>query len=216
MNFNTFLKSIVNIKHKDLMGEVAHAKLSPPFRLELAKKNLEKRKYASEAGVMALCYPNEKGITQLVLILRKTYKGVHSGQVGFPGGKVEDSDISLMHTALRETEEEIGVQQNYIEVIKTMTPIYIPPSNFIVHPFIGISKKTLQFQKQDDEVEAVIEVALSDVLNDDNVIETRVPTSYNVEVEVPAFLLNEHIVWGATAMMLSEIKVLLKAMLKLT
>ena len=213
MNFDTFLKSIVNIKHKELMGEDAHAKLSPPFRLELAKKNKEKRKSAAEAGVMALCYPDEKKITQLVLILRKTYKGVHSGQVGFPGGKVENSDASMMHTALRETEEEIGVKQNHIEVVKTMTPIYIPPSNFIVHPFIGVSKKTLQFKKQDDEVEAVIIVALSDVLKDENIIKTKVPTSYNVEVEVPAFLLNDHIVWGATAMMLSEIKELLKQVL---
>lgn len=210
MDFNTFLESVVNIKHLPLLGEEAHAKLSPPYRLQLAKKYKEKRKTASQAGVMALFYPNAVNKTQLVLILRKTYKGVHSAQVGFPGGKVEDSDTDLKETALRETEEEIGVPIDKIEVLKTLSPLYIPPSNFMVHPFLGISKHPLSFIKQEDEVEAIIEVAITDILDDNTVIETRVPTSYDVEVSVPAFLLNDFKVWGATAMMLSEIKVLLK------
>jgi 8-oxo-dGTP pyrophosphatase MutT (NUDIX family) len=213
MNFNTFLKSIVNIKHIALMGEEAHIKLSPPYRLELAEKYKEKRKTAAKAAVMALFYPDKNDVTQLVFILRKTYKGVHSAQVGFPGGKVEVEDMSMMHTALRETEEEVGVAQTDIQVLKTLTPIYIPPSNFIVHPFFGISKKQLQFVMQEEEVEGIIEVKLADILDKKNRILTNVPTSYNVEVEVPAFLLNNHIVWGATAMMLSEIKLLLKEML---
>jgi len=138
---------------------------------------------------------------------------VHSAQVGFPGGKVEESDKDLKETALRETEEEIGVTNNHIEVLKTLSPLYIPPSNFIVHPFLGISKTNLNFEKQDDEVEAIIEVELKDFLDDINVVSAKVPTSYNVDVEVPAFKLNGHIIWGATAMMLSEIKVLLKQIL---
>ncbi len=210
MDFDTFLESIVNIKHLPLLGEEAHAKLSPPYRIQLAQKYKEKRKTASKAGVMALFYPNVENKTQLVLILRKTYKGVHSAQVGFPGGKVEDSDKDIKDTALRETEEEIGVPMDKIEVLKTLSPLYIPPSNFMVHPFLGISKETLLFIKQEDEVEAIIEVSITDILDDNTIIETRVPTSYDVEVNVPAFLLNDYKVWGATAMMLSEIKVLLK------
>lgn len=213
MDFNTFLELVVNIKDLPLLGEEAHAKLSPPYRLELAKKYKEKRKTAPKAGVMALFYPDKQGITHLVFILRKSYKGVHSAQVGFPGGKVEESDSNLMETALRETEEEIGVQIEKVEVIKTLSPLYIPPSNFMVHPFLGISKENLQFVKQETEVEDIIEVQLQDFLNDSNVVNTEVPTSYNVEVEVPAFILNGHVVWGATAMMLSEIKVLLKEVL---
>ncbi|RZN83249.1 MAG: CoA pyrophosphatase [Winogradskyella sp.] len=213
MNFNTFLESIVNIKHLPLLGEEAHAKLSPPYRLDLAEKYKEKRKSASNAGVMALFYPDEKSVTRLVFILRKSYKGVHSAQIGFPGGKVEDTDLDLMDTALRETEEEIGVPTKQIEVLKTLSPLYIPPSNFMVHPFLGISRETLQFVKQETEVEEILEVRLNDFLDDRNIINTKVPTSYNVEVEVPAFKLNGHIVWGATAMMLSEIKVLLKDIL---
>ncbi|MFD1063527.1 NUDIX hydrolase [Winogradskyella litorisediminis] len=213
MNFNTFLDSVVNIKDLPLIGETAHALLSPPYRLKLAEKNAEKKKKAPKAGVMALFYPNKTNETMLVFILRKTYKGVHSAQVGFPGGKEEDYDTNLMETALRETEEEIGVPQDKVEVIKTLSPLYIPPSNFMVHPFFGISKERLKFKKQESEVEDIIEVQLSDFLNDANVINTKVPTSYNVEVEVPAFNLNDLVIWGATAMMLSEIKVLLKEVL---
>ena len=213
MDFNTFLNSVVNIKHLQLLGEEAHALLSPPYRLKLAEKYKEKKKTAATAGVMALFYPNKENETHLVFILRKTYKGVHSAQVGFPGGKVEESDKDLQETALRETEEEIGVAQEHIEVLKTLSPLYIPPSNFMVYPFLGISNEQLSFTKQDDEVEDIIEVPLKDYLNEENVVTTKVPTSYNIEVEVPAFKLNGHIVWGATAMMLSEIKVLLKQIL---
>lgn len=213
MNFDVFLKSIVNIKHLPLIGEEAHAKLSPPFRLKLAEKYKKKQKSANVAGVMALFYPDVNNQTHLALILRKTYKGVHSAQVGFPGGKYEEEDDSLIETALRETEEEIGVKMKSIDVIKVLSPLYIPPSNFMVHPFLGVAKKPLTFVKQDDEVEAIIEVKLSDIINDETIINTKVTTSYTVEVETPAFLLNGHIVWGATAMMLSEIKVLLKQVL---
>ncbi|WP_299101575.1 CoA pyrophosphatase [uncultured Winogradskyella sp.] len=214
MLFSTFLESVVKIKHLALLGEDSHAKMSPPYRLELAEKNKEKSKLARKAGVMALFYPDENNETNLVLILRKTYKGVHSAQVGFPGGKYEDIDNhDLMETAIRETEEEIGVAREDIEVLKTMSPLYIPPSNFMVHPFIGVSEKQLKFLKQDAEVEAIIEIKYADFVDQKNCITTIVPTSFNVEVEVPAFKLNGYIVWGATAMMLSETKDLLKQVL---
>lgn len=213
MQFNTFLESVVKIKHLQLFGEESHAKLSPPYRLKLAERMREKAKEAKVAAVLALFYPNTEGETHLVLILRNTYKGVHSAQVGFPGGKYEDADTDLMITALRETEEEIGVSQDDITVLKKMSPLYIPPSNFMVHPFIAVSKSALTFKKQDEEVEAIIEVKLRDFIHEANVITARVPTSFNVEVDVPAFKLNNHVVWGATAMMLSEVKDLLKQVL---
>ena len=214
MLFSTFLESVVKIKHLELSGEDSHAKMSPPYRLDLAEKMKAKSKTARQAGVMALFYPNTKDETTLVLILRNTYKGVHSAQVGFPGGKYEDDDNNdLMLTAIRETEEEIGVAKEDFEVLKRMSPIYIPPSNFMVHPFISISEKSLIFSKQDEEVDAIIEVKLRDFLCDTNVLTARVPTSFNVEADVPAFKLNGHIVWGATAMMLGEIKDLLKQVL---
>jgi len=184
--------------------------MSPPFRLELIELHKEKIKNASRAGVMALFYPDENQQTKLVLILRNTYNGVHSAQICFPGGKFEVHDVSLEKTAIRETSEEIGIAVESIEVLKQLTEVYIPPSNFYVQPFVGIIKDTPTFNKQDNEVEKVIEVSFNHLLNDNNVISTSVKTSYNIEVEVPAYKLNGHIVWGATAMILSEIKDLLK------
>ncbi|MEH6535539.1 MAG: CoA pyrophosphatase [Psychroserpens sp.] len=209
MNFETFIKSTSKIKNLNLPGETSQFKMSPPFRKKLEEENREKMKHTKQAGVMALFYPKNTE-THLILILRKTYKGVHSAQVGFPGGRFETDDPNLEYTALRETFEEVGVVIDTVEVLKAMTPLYIPPSNFTVAPFFGITHHTPDFVKQDDEVEDVIEVKLTDFLDDANVSDISVMTSYEVELEVPAFMLNGYVVWGATAMMLSELKDLLK------
>lgn len=213
MDFNIFLKSIPKVKNLELPGEASQIKMSPPYRLELIERNRELMKTAKQAAVLALFYPNINNETHLILILRKTYKGVHSAQVGFPGGKFEDDDIDLQMTALRETYEEVGVVMDTVNVLKQMTPMYIPPSNFTVHPFFGITQSTPDFVKQDEEVEDLIEVSLSHFLDESTLIQTSVPTSHKVKVEVPAFKLNDHIVWGATAMILSEVKDLLKKVL---
>ncbi len=85
---------------------------------------------------MALFYPDTDNLTRFLLILRKKYPGVHSGQVGFPGGRLEPGDQSLLHTALRETEEEVGTPGSNIQVIRPVSELYIPPSNFQVQPFL--------------------------------------------------------------------------------
>lgn len=213
MDFNTFLKSVSKIKNLELPGEVSQIKMSPPYRIELMERNKMLMKTAKQAAVLALFYPNHQNETHLILILRKTYKGVHSAQVGFPGGKLEESDLDLQVTALRETHEEVGVPMEAVNVLKRMTPMYIPPSNFTVHPFFGVTQQTPKFIKQDEEVEDLIEVSLTHFLDDSTVFKTTVPTSYQLNVEVPAFKLNNHVVWGATAMMLSEVKDLLKKVL---
>ncbi|GAA4299362.1 NUDIX hydrolase [Aestuariibaculum suncheonense] len=211
MNFDEFLKVASKIKNIPLPAESSQFKMVPTFRREELRQERDAVKQARQAGVMALFYPDVTHITHIILILRKTYKGVHSAQVGFPGGKLEDDDASIEAAAVRETFEEVGVPEDYIKVLRRLTEVYIPPSNFYVHPFIGLCHCTPQFIKQDEEVEALIEVALSDFLDDTNVITKTVRTSYSPEVEVPAFKLNDHVVWGATAMMLSEIKDLLKS-----
>jgi len=213
MNFDQFLKAVSKINNIELPAEASQFKMSPPFRLELLKQQQDKIKHAKKSAVLALFYPDEVNTTKLILILRNTYNGVHSAQVGFPGGKLEDQDESLEFTALRETEEEIGVPKHHVEIIKALTQVYIPPSNFYVQPFIGVLKKIPSFVKDDTEVDELIEVPLIHFLDEQSVITKTVSTSYNVEVEVPAFQLNGHVVWGATAMMLSEIKDLLKTLL---
>ena len=166
---------------------------------------------AKKAAVMMLFYP-KKGRTHLVLIVRNSYEGVHSDQIAFPGGKYETVDLTFEKTALRETYEEIGIHPDNIEIIMPFTNLYIQPSNFMVYPFLGICKEEIIFVLDRNEVVNIIELPLNDFLNDDLIVSTSISTSY-AEKDIPAFKIDEHIVWGATAMMLSELKEVLKKVL---
>lgn len=166
-----------------------------------------------KAGVMALFYPGSDGMARLLFILRNSDSGVHSAQVAFPGGQYEEADKDLQQTALRETEEEVGVPSDGIQLIRPLSQIYIPPSRFEVSPFIGMLSYTPVFRKQDSEVAALIEVPLVSVLSKTSLVTRSLTTSYASEIKVPAFLLEGHVVWGATAMMLNEVKTLLKEIL---
>ena len=210
MDFREFEKRIVKVTKMELPGELVQFKMAPLERLQDLKKVALEKNTAKRAGVMSLFYPSENDETRLILILRKTYKGVHSAQVGFPGGKLEDEDENIQDTALRETEEEIGISRETISVLKKLTEIYIPPSNFFVQPFLGITTELPKFIPQEKEVEALIEVSLRDFMDDRNITNQTLSTSYAESIDVPAFKLNGHIVWGATAMMLNEVRELLK------
>ena len=209
MDFRDFEKRIVKVTKMELPGEAVQFKMAPIERLQELKRVAREKNTAKQAGVMSLFYPSENFETKLILILRKTYKGVHSAQVGFPGGKLEAQDRTIQDAALRETEEEVGVSRDTISVLKKLTEIYIPPSNFFVQPFLGITSESPKFVPQEKEVEALIEVTLQDFMNDVNIITQTLSTSYATSIEVPAFKLNGHIVWGATAMMLNEVRELL-------
>jgi len=138
-------------------------------------------------------------------MLRASYDGAHSAQISFPGGKKELTDTDLKSTALRETKEEVGIPENDIYIVRELSKTYIPPSNFWVSPFLAICKKTPTFILN-HEVEKSIEVAVSDLINDNSIISKKMSTSYMKNIDVPCFKLNNYIVWGATAMILSEIK----------
>ena len=209
MDFHDFEKRIVKIEKMELPGEAVQFKMAPIERLRELKQQAREIDKARRAGVMALFYPSEDFETNLILILRKTYKGVHSAQVSFPGGKIEKSDRSIEDAALRETEEEVGVPRNNIAIIKKLTEVYIPPSNFFVQPFLGIMGKTPNFVMEEREVEALIEVNLNSFMDESCITTQILSTSYATDFEVPAFNLNGHIVWGATAMVLNEVRELL-------
>lgn len=212
MNFELFFKAISMLSDVDLPSAVAHRKMAPLERIQFIDKGLENQSNARKAAVMMLFYP-KNSITHLVLIVRNSYPGVHSSQIAFPGGKVEKEDTDLIQTALRETEEEIGIPAQQISVIRDFSSVYIPPSNFLVHPFLGVSSTELDFKLQEEEVAGIIELPLS-VLLDDAIIKTKtMDTSYAKSIQVPVFQINEHSVWGATAMMLSELKDALKMVL---
>lgn len=209
MDFADFLKYVPKIEKEKLLAADAHLKMAPLERISSLSEENYYDKNPRKAAVMMLFYPKNKQ-THLVLIVRNTYPGIHSSQIAFPGGKVELEDVSLAHTALRETHEEIGVHPEKITVIKAFSEIYIPPSNFLVAPFLGISHSELTFIEQEDEVAGIIELPIAEFLNEDNIVMKRMNTSYATDIEVPAFKIKEHYVWGATAMMMSELKEVLK------
>ncbi len=213
MTFQEFEKKIVKIAKMQLPGESVQFKMAPMERLAEMKRLAYKKNTAKRAGVMALFYPGNDNKTNLALILRKTYKGVHSAQIGFPGGKFEKEDITLQETALRETEEEVGVLRASVCVLKQLTEVYIPPSDFFVQPFVGLTNTTPQFILQKEEVEELIEVPLVHFMDDSIKTIQILSTSYAKNIEVPAFMLNNHLVWGATAMMLNEVREMLKELL---
>jgi 8-oxo-dGTP pyrophosphatase MutT (NUDIX family) len=212
MDFQDFLKYVPKLMEVTLPASEAHYKMAPLERIESMKNLKISSLKPKSAAVMMLFYP-KKGYTHLVLIVRNSYEGVHSAQIAFPGGKYELKDKNFQNTALRETHEEIGIPPESIEIVMPFTNLYIQPSNFMVYPFLGICREEIIFIPDNNEVANIIELPLSDFLNDELVVSVKLSTSYATDIAIPAFKINEHIVWGATAMMLNELKEVLKKVL---
>lgn len=208
MEFNYFKSNILKLSNTPIGGLTAQFKLAPKLRLKYSKEIIDS-KNPKKAAVLVLFYPNKNGETCFLLTLRASYNGTHSAQISFPGGKFDPADKSLKNTALREAHEEVGIRTNDISIIKQMTDVYIPPSNFLVSPFLGILPYMPIFTTN-HEVAEIINVSLAEFLDDAAVSSTILSTSYAENLSVPCFKLNNYTVWGATAMMLSEIKELLK------
>ncbi len=212
MEFAEFLSIVPKITKETLPATDAHIIMAPPERAEIIR-NIDRATYnPRQAAVLMLFYPRNEQ-TNLALILRNSYNGVHSSQIAFPGGKVETFDRSLCQTALRETHEEIGIAPEIINVVRAFTELFIPPSNFIVHPFLGFSNQELIFHPDPSEVAGLIEFPVSEFLNDDTVVQHQMATSYSDSILVPTFKIGDHFVWGATAMIMSELKEVLKKLL---
>ncbi len=199
------------IEKLPLPGKQAQLSMTSNIRaVQMASENYLDKK-PKKAAVLALCYPNYEHKTQLLFIKRKAIQGdIHSAQIGFPGGSVEQRDNSVLHTAIREAEEEVGIESRGIEKIIKLSELYIPPSNFLVHPFLAFSHQQPEFKIQEEEVESILEIPLTYFLDDQNISSHKITTSYLSDVDFPAFVYEEHIIWGATAMMLGEIRSLIK------
>ena len=208
MKFKLFLKHIETVKNTKLPGIEAQFKLAPKLRLNYNAKKI-KANDPKIAAILALFYPNQNNEVTLLLTKRANYNGTHSGQISFPGGKVEQSDLNLKQTALRETFEEVGIIDEDIEVIREFTEVYIPPSNFLVTPFIGIIYNKPVF-KVNSEVAKIIEVPFSKLIDETSIGSIKITNSYMKETSVPCFKIDDSIIWGATAMILSEIREVLK------
>lgn len=208
MNFKNFIREISVLMEDRLPGEAAQLKMSPASRNEMMKegKDLEK---AGRAAVLILFYPDESRV-MLPFIKRPEYEGVHSGQVAFPGGRFEAGDANMAHTALRETEEEVGVKMNSVKLIGMLSELYIPPSNYLVRPVVGYLERKPVFKLQPSEVDYLLEIDLYELLHDKALTTKPVMTSLQQEMPVPCYYVQDHIIWGATAMILSELIELFK------
>ena len=208
MNFSEFTSKINDLKIGSLGGLEAQFLLAPKLRLQYDAQKIAANN-PKRAGVLALFYPNGQQETTFLLTQRASYQGTHSAQISFPGGKLDLNDANLQETALRETFEEVGVFPESVSVFKELTEVYIPPSNFLATPFLGFANTKPTF-KLNHEVAQTIEVLVSDLLDEKNITSAILDTSYMKKVEVPCFKIQDFIIWGATAMMLSEIKELLR------
>jgi 8-oxo-dGTP pyrophosphatase MutT (NUDIX family) len=212
MTFINFFDATSAISEVELPSITSHIKMAPLERVKSLQEPIYSSLTAKKAAVMMLFYPKESE-THLVLIKRNSYPGVHSSQIAFPGGKVDPEDVDFRQTALRETFEEIGISEDKISVVKDFTPLYIPPSDFLVYPFMGVCSTEIEFVLQQEEVAGIIEVPLKTLLDESIISNKILDTSYAKSLEVPVFEIEGHIVWGATAMMLSELKDVLKVVL---
>ena len=210
MDFSFFQTSIPKLKEIILPGIKAQLKMASSKRNILLQMKNKSHLKPNKASVLICIYQNIDGKACFALMERADDNGVHSGQICLPGGKTEKLDESSWSTAARETEEEIGINKSDLCFVKELTSIYIPPSNFIVYPYIATYIKTPLFIIDKNEVKKVFNVSLEALLSEKSIVEIDIHNHYMDEKEIPAYSFNGNIVWGATAMILSEFKFLLK------
>ena len=192
-----------------LPGLAAQLRMAPPGRpTQMPHTEPPPR----EAGVLMLLYP-KNGALHFVLTCRTERLGNHSGQISFPGGRREPSDVDLAATALRETDEELGVNPDHIEVLGQLTPLYVPPSHFLMQPIVAYTQHAPNFTPNPNEVAEVIEAPLSVLLDEATKgAQLRALISQNGKQQLtPHYRIADHTVWGATAMVLSEFEHLLRS-----
>jgi 8-oxo-dGTP pyrophosphatase MutT (NUDIX family) len=198
----TLLRSFCNELRQPLPGRSAQGRMAPRPRPGW-EADFVPPTPPRQGGVLVLFYPHQNQL-YLPLILRPTYNGVHSGQVGFPGGGREAADRNITATALRESYEEIGVDPQDVQVLGQLTKLYITPSNYEVTPTVGWIPYRPDFQTDPHEVASLLEVPLLDLRDPGNCTEEEWQLR-DRRATVPFFRLSGQVVWGATAMILSEL-----------
>ena len=208
MRFDFFLDQLDAIKAIDVSADDAHDAILPVMAKE-RKVAFERDKNPKLSAVAATVFPKQDE-AHLVLIERQSYNGVHSAQIGFPGGKVEEVDSDLEATALREMEEELGIERSSPNYVRSLSHVYIPPSRFLVQPYVYYLEAAPSYVPDEREVSSVIEMPLAHLLDDQNVVNGKIKMSNGIVISTPYFAFEDYKIWGATAMMLSEMKRILE------
>jgi 8-oxo-dGTP pyrophosphatase MutT (NUDIX family) len=199
--------NIVIIKEQfklQLPGEEAQYRMSPIINSRKYKEPSDSYKVAC---VMALLHPKDEELFVTFIKRASSHPDdKHAGQIGFPGGKFEDDDKSLIHCALRETEEEIGVSSSDIEVIGALSSLYVFASDFMVHPFVGYLDYKPQYKLQVEEVAGIYEVPLRKLIDPAYKVSRQVRLSEGFFREAPGYDIDGDFLWGATAMISSELE----------
>lgn len=209
-NWTAFKVQLARKLADPLPGSAAHKRMLPAFR---AISSLDISDNARESGVLILLYP-EQGRTHLVLIQRSEDGGNHSGQIALPGGKRELSDRDIIHTALREANEEVSLDPENIGIAGQLSPLFVNVSNFLIHPVIAFADAKPDLQKSDYEVARIIYPDLEQLFASRKTERIIIPSKGdNMFWEAPVYKLDaETIVWGATAMILSELELIYQAL----
>lgn len=206
--FENFTIQLIEAFKQPLPGKSGQVQLKPYLKIN---KNIDAPSFIKpkEGAVMAVIYPKEN-IPHLLLIERPQYDGVHSGQIAFPGGKIEKSDASFLHAALRETHEEVGIESNHIQVVGNLTEVFVFASNFMVYPFVGIMQEIPRLALETKEVAGVLEIPLSRFFEDGIIKEKKIQNALGFNLMAPYYDLDSKVLWGATAMMVSELCAVIK------
>jgi 8-oxo-dGTP pyrophosphatase MutT (NUDIX family) len=197
------LKSYLSERlQQELPGKLAQIEAIPYRKIDYGTFSMSN---AKKSGVLILFYLKDNE-PHIVLIQRPEYDGTHSGQIALPGGKIEEDDKDIFHTALREANEEVGIVMQDVEVVGKLTDMFIPVSNFLVTPVIGFIDYLPNFIPNEREVAEVIDLKLSHLTAVDELILNQVQLTNGLKMEVPSFEFNQKIVWGATAVILNELR----------
>ena len=197
-----FIANIQERLQQPLPGQSAQLRMAPASRRKYTVAPDTVRK----AGVMATLFPKNEEWHIVFIERNKNDRDSHGGQISFPGGKAEPEDGTMLKTALRETEEEVGILQNQIKVLGSLSEVYIPVSNFNVYPYVGFLDFQPVYTIQEEEVYKVLEIPVSHFQNEAVIRTTDIPINKFLTLKnVPYYEVEEHILWGATAMMMSEL-----------
>jgi 8-oxo-dGTP pyrophosphatase MutT (NUDIX family) len=190
---------------KELPGDKAHLRMLPVGRRLRSGLGLSDAKMSS---VLLLVYPENDSLF-ICLTKRPSTMKHHPGQISFPGGKVEKEDISAESAAMRETHEEIGVEPSKVEILGRMSSLYVEASRFTIQPFLAWSNKKPDFSVNNEEVEGLILFPLSDFILNEIILEKELET-FSGLLKVKYYPWQDEVIWGATAMILSELIEILK------